>query len=66
MRGALIGFVLTLALFVVASILLIFAIYAQAASWLLFVLGSLVVVPIPVMMVLLFFAMKPLLEDVGT
>lgn len=66
MRRALIGFIVTLAVFVLASILLIFAIYAQAASWLLFVFGALVVVPIPLMMVLLFFVMKPLLDDDGT
>lgn len=62
MRPSIIAFALSMVILVLASILLILAIFYQAASWLVAVLGALVVVPIPVATVLLYFVLKPHLE----
>jgi hypothetical protein len=42
--------------------MVILAIYYQASSWLIAVLGTLVVLPIPVATILLSFVLKPYLE----
>lgn len=62
MRPSIIAFILSMVTLVLASILLILAISYQADSWLIAVLGALVVVPIPVATVLLSFVLKPHLE----
>lgn len=62
MRPSILAFALSMMILVLASILLILAIYYQAASWLVAVFGALVVVPIPVATVLLYFVLKPHLE----
>ena len=62
MRPSVIAFADSMVMLALASILLILALYYRASSWLIAVLGALVVLPMPVATVLLFFVLKPHLE----
>ncbi|MHB8644368.1 MAG: hypothetical protein ACYDAR_01110 [Thermomicrobiales bacterium] len=62
MRASVIAFALSMMIVILASILLILAISYQASSWLIALLGTLVVLPIPVATVLLYFVLKPYLD----
>jgi hypothetical protein len=63
MRRLLIAFLTALGICVVASIIIAIVAHIDGTSWLIYPLGALVVVPIPVMLVLLFFVMRRALSD---
>jgi len=63
MRRLLTAFLTALGVCVVASFIIAVVAHIDGTSWLIYPLGALVVVPIPVMLVLLFFVMRRALSD---
>ena len=63
MRRLLTAFLASLGVCLVASFVIAIAAHIDGSSWIIYPLGALVVVPIPVMMVLLFFVVQRGLRD---
>lgn len=66
MRRLLTAFLTALGVCVIASFVIAIVARIDSSSWLIYPLGALVVVPIPVMLVLLFFLMRRALSDEPT
>ncbi len=63
MRRLTTAFLVSLGVCLVASFIIAIVAHVDGSSWLIYPLGALVVVPIPVMLVLLFFLMRRGLRD---
>ena len=63
MRRLATAFLASLGICLLASFIIAFVAYIEGGSWLIYPLGALVVVPIPVMLVLLYFLMRRVLSD---
>lgn len=63
MRRLATAFLASLGVCLIASFIIAFVAYSDSSSWLIYPLGALVVVPIPVMLVLLYFLMRRVLSD---
>ncbi|HEY8293141.1 MAG TPA: hypothetical protein VIG44_11665 [Thermomicrobiales bacterium] len=63
MRRLATAFLASLGICLVASFIIAIVAYRDGSSWLIYPLGALVVVPIPVMLVLLYFLMRRVLGD---
>jgi hypothetical protein len=63
MRRLFIAFLVSLGVCLVASFIIAIVAYIDSSSWLLYPFGALVVVPIPVMMVILYFLVQRGLRD---
>ncbi len=63
MRRLLTAFLTTLGVCVVASFIISIAAHIDGSSWIIYPLGALVVVPIPIMLVLLYFLVQRGLRD---
>ncbi len=65
MRRLMIAFLTMLGVCLVASFVIGIVVHIDGTSWLVYPLGALIVVPIPVMLVLLYFLMRRAFSDEG-